>query len=292
MLGDSFQFEASFGGKGYCYSASLSDKAACATALSKVRTIVAERIFDYAPFSDRKALERKAEALGAPKVSSPQGLAALLSAVSVSAMERDFDPLIVRQAPNPDKPDSAVAEQRKVGYATCLFLYSCFKPAFKDVVAQPEGSCPAGTLRLMANSPSWTVVKKANLSQWPAPEVLSAMIGMLSTVVRKESEFACKDDADFDAESQALFGQFFKRKSFGKLVEALNAVPREKVLASAKRIAREERFVPQVERLLYLSAFSLSGYSPYPDPELLAQTFPQLKIPKPRGNYGGKKKKK
>jgi hypothetical protein len=281
-------FEADFSGKAYSYSAAAADKPKLAGLLSSARKAIAENIFDYAPI-DRGAIDSYFEKNEKP--TNPESLAALLSSVSMSSIERDLEKAVRFEQVPADDPRKADAEKRKIGYAASYYLYLLFKSAFSEEAPKASGTNKNRIIRLVSNSPEWMVVKKANAAIATKPEVLSALIGMLSTIVRKEGDVLCKND-DFEEVSMALFGSYFKRKSFGKLCEALSGVPVPKVteVSDANAVgkdASDELFV-----LLYLKAFSLSGYSPYPEPALLAETYPQLKIPKPRGNFGGKKKKK
>ncbi len=281
-------FEADFSGKCYSYSARAEDKAKLSALLSSARKAIAESIYDYAPI-DRKAID--AYFAGKKKPKNPAELAGILSSVSMSSIERDLEKATRFEPVPADDIKKADVEKRKIGYATSYYLYLLFKSAFGEEAPKPAGSNRNQIIRLVSNSSEWMVVKKTNTVTATKPETLSALIGMLSTIVRKEGDVLCKDD-DFEAASMALFGQFFKRKSFGKLCEALNAVPAPKANEAAGANVADKAFAAELFTLLYLKAFSLSGYSPYPEPDLLAETYPQLKIPKPRGNFGGKKKKK
>jgi len=281
-------FEADFTGKAYSYSAKAEDKAKLASLLSSARKVIAESIYDYAPI-DRKAIDAYFSKAKQPK--TPAELAAILSSASMSSIERDLEKAVKFDAVPADDIKKADVEKRKIGYATSYYLYLLFKSAFGEQAPKPAGTNKNQIIRLVSNSSEWMVVKKTNTITATKPETLSALIGMLSTIVRKEGDVLCKDD-DFESASMALFGSFFKRKSFGKLCEALNAVPAPKANEAAAANSIDKAFTPEMFILLYLKAFSLSGYSPYPEPDLLAETYPQLKIPKPRGNFGGKKKKK
>lgn len=281
-------FEADFTGKAYSYSAKAEDKAKLAALLSSSRKAIAEHIYDYAPI-DRPAID--AYFAGKKRPKNPAELAAMLSSVSMSAIERDLEKAVRFEQVPADDPRKANAEKRKIGYATSYYLYLLFKSAFGEEAPKPAGANKNQIIRLVSNSSEWMVVKKTNTAIATKPEALSALIGMLSTIVRKEGDVLCKDD-DFEGASGALFGSFFKRKSFGKLCEALNGVPAPKANEVAAANVADKAFAAELFMLLYLKAFSLSGYSPYPEPDLLAETYPQLKIPKPRGNFGGKKKKK
>lgn len=282
-------FEADFSGKAYSYTAKAQDAEKLAALLSAARKIVAESIFDYAPI-DRKAIEAYFEK-NAKKPKSPSELAQVLSSTSVSAIEAALNSAVKFEQVPQDDLRKVDAEKRKIGYATSYYLYLLFKSAFGEQSPKPGAGNKNQVVRLVSNSSEWMVVKKTNTATATKPEVLSALIGMLSTIVRKEGDVLCKD-GDFETASMALFGQFFKRKSFGKLCDAISVVAADNVTSSAKEAATSDSLAPELFILFYLKAFSLSGYSPYPEPDLLAETYPQLKIPKPRGNFGGKKKKK
>ncbi|MFA5247323.1 MAG: hypothetical protein WC408_05540, partial [Candidatus Micrarchaeia archaeon] len=266
-------FEADFSGKQYAYTAKVASKQELGAMLSNARRALAENIFDYAPI-DRKAIDAYF-AKSAKKPKNPAELGQLLSSMSVSSIESALMPTVKFEKVPAEDIKKADIEKRKIGYATSYYIYLLFKSAFSQEAPKASGKAPAG-IRLVSNSPEWMVVKKANPAISTKPEVLSALIGMLSTIVRKEGDVLCKED-NFEEASGALFGSFFKRKSFGKLCEAISVVPVPKVTEVAdanafdKGAAADELFI-----LLYLKAFSLSGYSPYPEPDLLAETYPQL----------------
>jgi hypothetical protein len=280
-------FEADFSGKQYSYTAMVSARHELAVLLSSSRRVIAANIFDYAPI-DRSKIEAIFEKSQKPK--NAEQLGEILSGLSVSTLEKSLEPAVKFEKTPAEDIKKADIERRKIGYATSYYLYLLFESALGEETPKPHGKAPSG-IRLVSNAPEWMVVKKANPSIATRPEVLSALIGMLSTIVRKEGDVLCKGD-DFEEVSTALFGSFFKRKSFGKLCEALNGVPVAKVTEVADANGIDKAAAAELFALLYLKAFSLSGYSPYPEPDLLAETYPQLKIPKPRGNFGGKKKKK
>ena len=257
--------------------------------LSNVRCLLARRVFDYAPIDCGK-IEAHVKSSGIT-VSDLPALSKLVSSLSPSTLESSLKPFTAFSPIPADDVRKQAAEGKKVGYAVSYYLYLAYVRAVGESVPKPAGTSGKSEIRLVANSPEWMVVKKANLSEWKNPEILSAIIGMLSTVIRKEAEFSCKTGLDFEFEAQKLFGSFFKRKSLGKLGEALSSVSPIAVKEAAERIAIDKSPVAEVERLLYLKAFEYSGYMPYPGPELLAETYPELKIPKPRGNFGGKKRK-
>ncbi len=283
-------FQACFGDlvSSYSYSAQVSERAAVASLLSKARCLLARRAYDYAPIDCGK-IEAYVKSTGIT-VSDPLALSKLVLSLSPSTLESGLKSSVSFSPVPDDDVRKQVVEGKKIGYAVGYYLYLAYARAFGEPVPEPAGSFDKKEVRLVANSPEWMVVKRANLSEWKKPEILSAIIGMLSTVLRKEAEYSCKAGLDFEAEAQKLFGGFFKRKSFGKLGEALTSVSPQAVAETAERLALDKSLALEVERLLYLKAFEYSGYSPCPGPGLLAETYPELKIPKPRGNYGGKKR--
>ncbi len=290
LAGSSVLFEFNVDGKSYSLTASLDDRKAALLVLSKARAIIANGVHDFSPA--KRALVEKFASENKQASASISGLSSFVSSASVASLERDLGGMTVFDPVTSEKPEKKLVEDRKVQYAISLLLYSYFTKVVGEQMPKPEGNCAQGIVRLVANSKDWTVVKKTNTKIAERGESLSALVGMLSTVYNKEAQMLCKDELDFDSEADALFAGFFKRKSFGKLGDALAAFPKEKMSEAAKRIVFDSAYAPELEKLLYLKLFAMSGYSPYPQPDLIAETYPQYKIPKPRGNFGGKKKRK
>ena len=86
-------FEADFTGRAFSYSAKAGDRAKLFSLLSAARRAIAENIYDYAPI-DRKAID--AYFAGKKKPKNPAELAAILSSVSMSSVERDLEKAVVQ----------------------------------------------------------------------------------------------------------------------------------------------------------------------------------------------------
>jgi len=153
------------------------------------------------------------------------------------------------------------------------FLMAEAKVSFRmgDSIARPAtqpSKEPAGdVIAFVGKYKSWISIKKLSLEKARDWEV-SAILGAINnTAVAKAFDYsgAAKDDA---LVSKAASG---KRKSYGNLVEALEAaVPGLKGdrLADAYVICR---------------VFETIGYKPYASPEMLMEAHPEVKPPKTRG---------
>ncbi len=161
--------------------------------------------------------------------------------------------------------------------AVCTYLHYAFRSVFPSALplARPFAK---KEVRLAADLDGWVAVKKVNLEVAERKEIFSALCSMRTVVQRKAMEFTPGFD-EFSGKLEAALSPFPERKSFGKLALALNAV---------KGISTES----QLQSFAFSQAMLRVGFPPFLTNDHVASLYPELKVPKPKGNYGGKKKKK
>ncbi|GEM_PF-1971298 len=161
--------------------------------------------------------------------------------------------------------------------AVCTYLHYAFRSVFPSALplARPFAK---KEVRLAADLDGWVAVKKVNLEVAERKEVFSSLCSMRTVAQRKTMEFTPGFD-EFNDRLGAALAPFPERKSFGKLGAALNAV---------KSISTDNA----LQSFAFSQAMLRVGFPPFLTNDHVASLYPELKVPKPKGNYGGKKKKK
>lgn len=144
----------------------------------------------------------------------------------------------------------------------------------------------------------WMVVKKLLIEPVTKPEDVSLVLASVdSTLVRKSFEFTGINVGMIDAYVENLCKG--KSKSWSNLAAALQSVKPSELKAELLKACPElppspdgkiASLYPVAETYFVKKLLETIGYSPVLTPETLQESFPSLKIPKPRGNFGKKKK--
>ncbi len=261
--------------------------------LESARSVCMRKMFDYAPL-EKQGIETLAGSLGAPKTVGE--MAGILAALKPGLLEARLKPFVKTPAPAQSTANPVDVKKQKadpVEFAFSYFLYSLWKTAAPGGVTavQAGGSPQKRVVRFAASTQSWVVVKKVDLDKAEPKETLFALSGILSSANKKIPEFASSAPAEYDSFVSTLLGSFPVRKSFAKLPILLKeAASREAELA---RFAMPGgRALNALKQCFYLSCFGHAGFTPFVSLDTVAGVYPELKIPKPRGNFGGKKKGK
>lgn len=219
-----------------------------------------------------------------PKISGVKGLADFLSNTRPSDLEKKMQSFVLL------KWNSLVETPKHASpmdFAWVVFLNSLWKQVI-PFKAGAKGSGSAKELRLAANYKGWVVVKKVNLEIASKQEVLAFLAGAFGTVDKKLAEYSLNSYSDFEAFWQGFSSKYSQRKSFVKLPEMLRkAIDLE---PEVKRMAKPG-CGDYVVQHFYHKIFEYCGFSPFVTIEMINGNYPELKIPKPKGNFGGKKKK-
>lgn len=161
--------------------------------------------------------------------------------------------------------------------AVCTYFHYAFRSVF-PVSLPAQKPFAKKEVRLAADMDGWVAVKKVNLEVAERKEVFSALSSMRAVAQRKAMENTAGFD-EFNAKLEAALAGYPERKSFGKLAGALQA---------AQDVASQS---PAFASYAYSQAMLRVGFPPYLTNDHVASLYPELKVPKPKGNYGGKKKK-
>jgi hypothetical protein len=134
----------------------------------------------------------------------------------------------------------------------------------------------------------WMVVKKLLILDSTTPqEVAAALASVESTISRKSFDFTGINREKIDAIADKLV--VGKRKSFASLADALNSLKPTELKAELLAACPTPKHLPIAENYLVKSLLDKLGFKINLDLETLSQTFPEIKVPKPRGNFGKKK---
>lgn len=236
--------------------------------LSEAHAILDARHASFAPIQAEKIRET------APTLSSADAFIDHVATLKLGELCARLHGFVTYEMPT----DEAVL--KKIGnpdeLAVCAYLHFAFRSVFPR-------SLPAKTpydkkeVRLAADLDGWTVVKKINLQAAERKEVFFALCSMRSVAEKKATGFQPGFDAFNDALQSALSG-FPERKSFGKLGLVLKAV---------KDFTAQN---PEFQEYALSLAMARVGFPPYLTNDHVASLYPELKIPKPKGNFGKKKK--
>lgn len=159
---------------------------------------------------------------------------------------------------------------------------------------------PVEEVVFMARYKDWMVVKKLLIEEGlTKPEDIALTLSSIdATMVRKSYEFTGVNVDMIDAYvAQVCKG---KSKSLGNLASALQSVKPGELKAKLQEACPKleptadgkiGNALPIAEAYFMKRMIETIGYPAVLTPEILQEAYPALKIPKPRGNFGGKKKK-
>jgi hypothetical protein len=133
------------------------------------------------------------------------------------------------------------------------------------------------------------VIKKLAIeSNTPSEEVSLALASVEATLSRKSYEFTGINTDAIDSLADTLVKG--KRKSFVSLSEALSSLKPTELKSQLLAACPTEKHLPIAENYLLKTLLDKLGFKTNLDPQTLADVYPNLKVTKPRGNFGKKKK--
>lgn len=247
-----------------------------------------ERAFDFAPI-DRAGIEKLAQEYVKPTLQDTakglEGAKGVEDKLSAFIMMKPSEQLL---SESPKKAD----EQLKglAGLARSCFWNALLTAALKrSKTLKPLSDAKPGEVRFAANLDGWVFVKKAGTSGG-RDDVLGALGGIYASASKKAGFYAAnKDEAALENANQSCAKLLAGRRSIGRVAGALNELSYAAAEFSKKLspVPDNQRFL---EDYLFDAAMQTVGHAPYADNEDIGRVFPHLKVQKPRGNYGGKKK--
>ena len=105
----------------------------------------------------------------------------------------------------------------------------------------------------------------------------------------KIPSLVCNDSSAYDAMLEKTLAPLPERKNLTRLQQFLQ---NENYDATKKTLASftNTNYLPILTHHYYAKIFARCGFNPHVSTELMSAVYPELKIPKPKGNYGPKKK--
>jgi len=254
----------------YTYERREESHDGAASLLSEAHAILDQRHLDFAPLQ----LDRIKSAAPSFAVGDASAFIEHASKLKYGELAAKLHGAVTYVMPT----DEAVL--KKIGdpdeLAVCAYLYYAFRSVFPSTMPAKMPFAKS-EVRLAADMDGWVAVKKVNLEVAERKEVFSALCSMRSVVSRKAMEFTPGFE-EFNATLETALTNFPERKSFGKLAAALNAV---------KGLSQDAK----MQEYAYSQAMLRVGFPPFLTNDHVASLYPELKVPKPKGNFGGKKKK-
>lgn len=146
-----------------------------------------------------------------------------------------------------------------------------------------------GEIAFTAKYRDWIAIKKMSVDGDTKPEEVAAILASInSTLQRKSYDFVGISREAIEEYAKSLSKG--KRKAYGSLAEIVSAVKpgevKEKLLSSCS----DPKLLPIAESFFLKSLIESIGFRTTLDADVLTEVYPHLKIPKPRGNFGKKKK--
>lgn len=147
-----------------------------------------------------------------------------------------------------------------------------------------------GEIVFSANYGNWISIKKMAIdSETKAMEVVYQLSAINETINRKGFEFAgIKTEVVDGYVAELVKG---KRSGYANLAEIFGALKPSEVDAKLLEAAGEDLKLPIARAYFVRRIIESLGYPIIPSCEMLQKLYPELKFPKPKGRFGGKKKK-
>lgn len=223
--------------------------------------LISVNIYNYSPVDYKKVQTL------VPKTTNLQKTLATLSPSKILEIVR---PAITLKLPEPTDESQVKKHKEKTRALEQIAVNAFFHALFVQIYPQnftPAGKPAQPEVRIAADLPEWRVVKKVNLAKAEPKEVLIALSSMYNSLHTKYVSLSTTPLVQIEA----------PRKSYSNLLQnASSSIP------SGKDFATEWKAFET------LSAY---GFPPIPSTETIGELYPEVKIAKPRGNFGSKKKK-
>jgi hypothetical protein len=146
-----------------------------------------------------------------------------------------------------------------------------------------------GEVNFNARYRDWMVIKKLSIDEKTTPqEVAAALASMEATISRKSYEFTGINREAVEAIAEKLAAG--KRKSYVSLAEALSSLKPAELKSQLLTACPTPAHLPIAENYMVKCLLDKLGFRTNLDTETLSGTFPEIKVTKPRGNFGKKKK--
>jgi hypothetical protein len=137
-------------------------------------------------------------------------------------------------------------------------------------------------IHFFANYKGWQAVKKKTVGPSTEQQEMVAILASISdTATRKAFEFGGVDLQGIDAYAAELTKG--KRTGYQNLAAILSGLKPGGVKEKLKTFCKEEKLLPIAETYFMRSLLLALGYPTSINGEVIAEIYPELKMPKPRG---------
>ncbi len=162
-----------------------------------------------------------------------------------------------------------------------------------------------GEIVFSAKYGNWISIKKMSIDEKTSPaEVAFMLAGITNNIDKKGFAFLGIDTDAIDAYADKLVGS--KRRSYGAVVEIFSGLKQAGIKEELLKAIKQEvaplppdksgnpvswgEKLPLAESYFMRSLMARLGFDFNVNGDVLSKLYPDLKFPKPKGNFGGKKK--
>jgi len=143
---------------------------------------------------------------------------------------------------------------------------------------------------LIAKHKEWISVKKLLIDQYAKNEDVSLILAQIQKAINEKSFSYAGINTEKIDEVVAKYSAG-KKKNIASICEAFGAIKTPALKQELLPACETPAHYPLAEQYFVSKTVQTIGYSAHPDLDILQKVFPNLKIAKPRGNFGKKKKK-
>ncbi|MCX8198178.1 MAG: DUF2666 domain-containing protein [Candidatus Micrarchaeota archaeon] len=141
-----------------------------------------------------------------------------------------------------------------------------------------------GEVVFTARYKDWVVVKKLSIDGKTTPQEISAILASIeSTLSRKSYQFSGINQAAIESAASKLAQG--KRKSFSSLAEILSSIKPAELKKELLSACPTPAHLPIAENYLLKCLLDSLGFKTNLDVETLSEAYPEIKVPKPKGNF-------
>ena len=139
-----------------------------------------------------------------------------------------------------------------------------------------------GEISFFARCKGWESVKKRAISDDTEPqEIVATLTSISDAAARKAFDFSGIDKAVIEEYAAQLTKG--KRKAYSNVAEIFGQLKPGEIKAKLLTACKEEKLLPVAEVYFMRSVLGALGFSTAMTPSTIAEVWPDMKIPKPRG---------
>ena len=142
----------------------------------------------------------------------------------------------------------------------------------------------------IAKHKEWISIKKLLVDEHVKSEDISLILSQVQKAINQKSFEYAEIDTDKIDEVAENYSKG-KRKGISTLGEIFSSIKGPELKKELMPACKTDKHYPLAEQYFLNKVCENLGYGPYPNLDVLQKVYPNIKITKPRGNYGKKKKK-